>query len=520
MKTQNIIKLSLALLLLVGLILPGIAQNIMNNDIVKEHRITEPFNKIETDNYFNIFLEKGDESTVMIETNKDFQNAVTAKVVNGVLMLSAQSTPRVKVLNIHIIAPKIEEITLSGNSSLSSKNKIEQHALTLKTFGTSMISLDIEVEELITELHGASEIVLEGTATNHTAELQGATKLIASKLLTDNTTIETNGTSKAYVNTLKKLDITSTANSRVEYENTPQKVNRKNTDRVYKEYSFNTDERDNARLNLGNLDISYNDFRDSTHIRIGRHWFSIDEYGNARYRRMYRDRFNSNWAGLLLGINGYLTPNHDMDFPQEYDYLDLNLAKSIRVDLNIFEQNIRLTKDNHLGLATGLGIEIRNYHFEKNVSLIADQPEIEGYYNEGIYISKSKLTASYVNIPFILEYQTNSYSNRNSFHISTGMVFGLRIGSHTKIKFEEKSKDYLLIDPVSGDPVYTRTSPNKKRVKEFGAFHLNPFKADAMFTIGWGWINLYATYSLTTLFKEGQGPELYPFSIGISLLKW
>ncbi len=520
MKTRNIVMISLTFLMIAGLILPTTAQQLMNEDVVKENRITDSFNKIEADNYFNIILEQGVESEVTVETSKHFQNSVRTKVVNGTLMLSANSSPRVKVLNVYISSPRIREITLNGNSSLKSKGIIEQFELSLKTYGTSMLDLEIKVDDLVTESHGASEIILKGDVKNHIAELNGASKLIADKLLAENTTIETNSTAKAYVNTENRLDITSNENSRVEYGNKPHKVNRKNTGRVYKEYTLDIDDRDNARLNLGNLDVRYSDYRDSTHVRIGRHSFVVDEYGNARYRRMYRDRFNANWAGLLIGINGYLTPEHDLDFPQSYDYLDLNLAKSIRFDINLFEQNIRFTKDNRFGMATGLGFEIRSYHFEKNVSLLADQPQIEGYYNEGVYVSKSKLAVTYINIPFLLEYQTNSYSNRNSFHISAGMVFGLRIGSHTKIKFEEKNKEYLLLDPVTGDPAYMRTSPNKKRVKEFGAFHLNPFKADAMFTIGWGWVNLYATYSLTTLFKEGQGPELYPFSIGITLLKW
>ncbi len=520
MKTRNIFKISLTILMLAVLISPASAQQLMEREVVKETRITDSFDKIEADNYFNIIFEQKDESEVIVETSKHFQNAVRAKVVNGTLMLSANSSPRVKILNVYISTPRIKEITLSGNSSLKTKGIIEQFELKLETNGTAMLSMDLEVDDLITESHGASEMILNGNVKNHTATLHGASKLIASKLLSVNSTIETNSTSKAYVNTENRLDITSNANSRVEYGNKPQKVNRKNTDRVYKEYSFNIDERDNARLNLGNLDVRYNEFRDSTHIRIGRHWFVVDEYGNARYRRMYRDRFNANWAGLHLGINGYLTPEHDLNFPPSYDYLDLNLAKSVRFDINLFEQNIRFTKDNRFGMATGLGLEIRSYHFEKNVTLLADQPQIEGYYNEGVYVSKSKLAVTYVNIPFLFEYQTNSYSNRNSFHMAAGMVFGLRIGSHTKIKFEEKNKDYVLLDPVTGDPVYAKTSPNKKRFKEFGAFHLNPFKADAMFTIGWGWVNLYATYSLTTLFKEGQGPELYPFSIGITLLKW
>jgi hypothetical protein len=51
-------------------------------------------------------------------------------------------------------------------------------------------------------------------------------------------------------------------------------------------------------------------------------------------------------------------------------------------------------------------------------------------------------------------------------------------------------------------------------------FHLHPFKMDATARIGWGWINLFGTYSLTSLFKEDKYPELYPFTAGITLTGW
>jgi hypothetical protein len=520
MKTRNILMISFTLLMTVGLVSPNYAQGMMNEEAVKETRITEAFNKIEADNHFNIIFEQTDDLKLIIETTSDFQNAVSTKVVNGVLRLSTTSTRSIKTLNAYISAPKINEIVLNGDASLKSKGSIQQYELILKTYGTSIIDLNVEVNDLTTELHGASEIILSGKAAHHFSELQGASKLLADRLSVDNTTIETNASSKAFVNTLNKLNITSNGNSKVEYNNKPESVNRKNTDRVYKEYSLDIDDIENSRLNLGNFDVRFRESRDSTHIKIGRHWFIVDEYGNAKYRRMYRNKFNSNWGGIHIGINGYLTPQNDFDYGDAYDYLDLNLAKSIRFDINFLEQNIRLTRNNKLGLVTGLGMEIRSYHFDHNVSLVGGDEEIQGYFNDGIYISKSKLAVTYLSLPFLLEYQTNSYRNRNSFHISAGMVFGLRIGSHTKLKFEEKNKEYLLLDPITGDPAYVKTSPNRKRYKEFGSFHLNPLKADAMFMIGWGWVNLYATYSITTLFKEGQGPELYPFSIGISLLKW
>ena len=179
--------------------------------------------------------------------------------------------------------------------------------------------------------------------------------------------------------------------------------------------------------------------------------------------------------------------------PAEYKYLDLHYEKSVNVDINFFEQNINLIK-RHLGLVTGLGLTFNNYRFDNNVVLVPDSSKIFGYYdNSKESYKKSKLLVTYLTLPLLLEYQTNNNSNINSFHFTAGVIGGVRIGSHTKNMYD-------------GD----------KKTKNRDDFYLNPFKVDATARIGWGVLNLYGNYSLTTLFKNDKGPELYPYSIGIS----
>ena len=56
------------------------------------------------------------------------------------------------------------------------------------------------------------------------------------------------------------------------------------------------------------------------------------------------------------------------------------------------------------------------------------------------------------------------------------------------------------------------------KVKDFDDFYMNPFKWDATVRIGWGFINLFATYSVNTMFKKDKGPELYPWTVGITFV--
>ena len=114
---------------------------------------------------------------------------------------------------------------------------------------------------------------------------------------------------------------------------------------------------------------------------------------------------------------------------------------------------------------------------------------------------KSKLLVNYLRIPLLLEYQTNSKSKKNSFHITAGVVAGLRISSHTK-------------------QVYKDDKDKKYKLKDKDDFHLSPLKYDASVRIGWGKFNLFATYSLNQLFKKHEAPTLYPFTAGLTLVGW
>jgi hypothetical protein len=39
-----------------------------------------------------------------------------------------------------------------------------------------------------------------------------------------------------------------------------------------------------------------------------------------------------------------------------------------------------------------------------------------------------------------------------------------------------------------------------------------------MVRIGYGNLDLYASYALTSMFQKNEGPQLYPFSVGITII--
>jgi hypothetical protein len=200
-----------------------------------------------------------------------------------------------------------------------------------------------------------------------------------------------------------------------------------------------------------------------------------------------------------LAFNGYVNKDFSSNLPSQYEFLTLNDVKSVGVNLNIFELNGNII-NNRFGIVSGIGLQWNNYRFDDNVVLLPDSGRIFGYKNDNItsYI-KSKLVESWVRVPLFLEYQTAKRKGKQ-FHIAAGGVFGYKLGSHSKqVHFEggDRTKDKVYSD-----------------------FYLNPIKLDAEIRVGWGPINLFASYAITPLFKDNKGPELYPYMIGITLAGW
>ena len=261
---------------------------------------------------------------------------------------------------------------------------------------------------------------------------------------------------------------------------------------------------------------------DSVKVKVGNRMIIIDDDGDIKTRHCNEPKFNGHWAGVDIGFNGYVNQDFNMNFPKEYEYLDLRMEKSVAVNLNFFEQNIPLAKNQKWGIVTGLGLGFNDYKFLRPTRLSMDSSALEGYLYEDISIRKSKLSAIYLTLPVLFEFQTAPAYHKNGFHINLGVVIGARLSSHTKVYYNELNTQFNLTqyNPETGqyEVVFTAVSPNDPKEHHYGDWFLQPFKFDATARIGWNFLNFWANYSLNTMFRQGNGPELYPWSAGITLV--
>jgi len=235
-----------------------------------------------------------------------------------------------------------------------------------------------------------------------------------------------------------------------------------------------------------------------------------------------KERYRGHWAGVDLGFNWYVTPDFNMNFPAGEDYMNINTPRSLMVNLNPFELNVNLCK-NHFGFTTGIGFQLNNYYFSNNYVMLKDSATLVAYQirdKDGNYVTlkRNKLFNSYITLPLLFEYQTNSHHHLNSFHLTLGVIGGIRLCSYTKQVYKNTDQNYTLVDN-SGNPIASYYVDHSV-VRTYGSYHLSPFMLDATLRIGWSYLNLWATCGITQLFQKDKGPEVFPLNIGITLLNW
>lgn len=209
------------------------------------------------------------------------------------------------------------------------------------------------------------------------------------------------------------------------------------------------------------------------------------------------DRVNK-WAGLDLGVNGLLSAENEINLPKESETFDLDYAKSISVGINFIEKYIPIAKEK-FGITTGLGFQFNSYALDRDLVFSVNDDSIYSFVDSSRSIEKTRMKTTFLQAPLLLE--TNlGRSKEKSFHLAVGMLFGYRIGSKIKQVYEQNGREY--------------------KIKDKDDLNINPFRASLTARVGYGDFTIYANYSLSPFFEDDKGPELYPFSVGISLVSF
>jgi hypothetical protein len=232
---------------------------------------------------------------------------------------------------------------------------------------------------------------------------------------------------------------------------------------------------------------------DTTRIKLGKKTIVIIEDDDDEDDEKGDRNGEGHWAGFGINTNGFLNADGKIATGSDAGFLELDHARSIGFNFNLVEKRFPIFRE-YVGLTTGLGIQWNRFALKNNVDVMVSADSTYGVENTTVDFKKNVLRSTYLQIPLLLEITTNK-DNDKAWHISAGVVGGIRIGSSLKTKWEDAGKT------------------NKDKV--ISNYNFNPFDAHATAIIGYGDINLYVNYGLTQVFEKDKGPNFSPVSAGI-----
>ena len=182
-----------------------------------------------------------------------------------------------------------------------------------------------------------------------------------------------------------------------------------------------------------------------------------------------------------------------LNAPEHIDFDPLSLGVEIKAVY------VLAGKHSNVCLTTGLSLHTQNLRMN---SKPATQDGYTDFYNipENLDYAKNKFNITYIDIPIEVRIRSNPNHDRKSYKIFLGFKGGYMLANHTK-----------YIGELPAEPEVT------KKIKEYNIKYILPYRYGLSARIGFGRFSASAFYSLTGLFEENKGPEMYPLSLGLGI---
>ena len=196
-------------------------------------------------------------------------------------------------------------------------------------------------------------------------------------------------------------------------------------------------------------------------------------------------RSYSHLALIELGSNFLVNSDYSMYSPEDANAMQFTNRKSIYCAINLMSMDVQFNPKRTLGLTVGFGFATENYAFANKYTM---------EYRDGMMypvalddsIKKSKLLASYIHIPVLLDWNI-----AKGIFISAGVNVDILMNSQLKYK-----KPKTTIDGIAT---------------------LNPFQVGITARVGWNKLYGFVNYSLLDMYKQNTGPSAHRMSAGVGL---
>jgi len=235
---------------------------------------------------------------------------------------------------------------------------------------------------------------------------------------------------------------------------------------------------------------------DSGGIHLKGNLFTQDEKNK-------NENITTNWLILDLGFTNlydrtdYSQPS--ISGPNGYFPMgtaaDLRLINDKSTSINVWAFMQRINLISHVvNLKYGLGVELNNYRYKKNIRFRDEPTDYIDRDAEVSVFEKNKLAADYVTVPVMLNFNFTPGKEKN-YGLSAGVSAGYLFGARQKLVSKERGKEKIRND-----------------------FNLQPWKISAIAELNLGFVQLFGSYAITEMFRNGLRQT--PYSAGLRFSNW
>ncbi|SDS13241.1 Putative auto-transporter adhesin, head GIN domain [Polaribacter sp. KT25b] len=198
-----------------------------NGKVITVNRTTSNYDGVAVGGSFDVILVKGKEGKIIIEGEENIIPYIVTEIEKDLLQIKFKKNTNInttKRLTVTVYFESIEKISLAGSGNITSNETIKNHDFTVALGGSGNITLNVEANEISSNIAGSGNIELTGKSNELTCSIAGSGSLKSYDLTTDilNTNIAGSGSVKITVDTKIKAKVVGSGS--VYYKGNPTDI--------------------------------------------------------------------------------------------------------------------------------------------------------------------------------------------------------------------------------------------------------------------------------------------------------
>lgn len=197
-----------------------------SGNVVEEVREVSGFSKIELNGVGNLIIDQSGNESLRIEAEDNLISKIVTEVENDTLKIKESknwinwSFWPTEDVNFYLTVENLESVVINGSGSVTSENLVAEK-FDLKISGSANGEVNLNVDELTTDINGSGELTMTGSAATQKFTVSGAGKYYAQELTGQSAEVTINGSGEATVNVTDQLTVDISGSGDVQYLNSP-----------------------------------------------------------------------------------------------------------------------------------------------------------------------------------------------------------------------------------------------------------------------------------------------------------